>query len=138
MTLDPHNRSGATRRSPRDIIVIVIAILTIIAGVGQMLAPGVALRGMGAETTPALTLFFVMASMLVALIGVALLVEGVRPSPRRMMLLWGGIQKLASVAILVVGIVTDVVAPIVGAVCAWDGVCGIALIAIWMKERKRL
>ena len=120
------NRRG--RWSISDRIVAVIAVLTILAGVGQMIVPEVALRGLGLEAEGASIFAFRLASFMILCFGALLLHEVLTGSIGRGTL-WAGIQKLGAALLLVMALLSGDVATPAWGVVAWDGLCGAFLSA---------
>lgn len=119
-------------------IVLALAGLTILSGLGQAALPGSALSGMGVPADQATRLFFILMSLLVALFGAMLLVEGLRPPSRSTAssaLLWVGLQKAVSVVALLAALLSGLLAPVVWAVVAFDGAAGAFLLVLWNARR---
>lgn len=119
------NRRGTWGISDR--IVAVIAVLTILAGAGQMILPGIALEGLGLEADGSSIFAFRLASFMILCFGALLLHEVVTGSVGKGTL-WMGIQKLGAALLLVVALLSGEVAAPVWGVVAWDGLCGIFLL----------
>ncbi|MGE3802692.1 MAG: hypothetical protein AB7H80_16880 [Candidatus Kapaibacterium sp.] len=131
--------TATKQKNWREHLVVVIAVLTIIAGGGQALLSSTALSTMGLDNPEAATqLFFLLLSLLILLFGSLLLSEGLRPSADRRALLWTGLQKLIAAAVLLAGVIEHTLVSAVIGVVIYDGLCGIFLLFHWFRFRRTL
>jgi hypothetical protein len=124
------------KRNWKDYILLTIACLTILAGLGQAVMPSVALSSMGVKSPSEATLFFfILLSLIIILFGGLLLHENLLFT-YGIPLLWAGLQKIVSVILLIIGILNNLLSNFVWIVAVYDFACGIFLLIIWIMYKK--
>ncbi len=116
-------------------IVAVIAALTLLSGLGQLLMPGLVLRLIGAEATPTSLHLFSIVGMFMALFGGMVLHALVSARHHRIVLLWAALQKLGAFAAVTLGVANDLFSPLAMAVAFFDLASGLLLIAYLLMIR---
>lgn len=77
-------------------VLLVIGVLTVVSGLGQLLVPGVVLDLLGGESTATTRHFFAIVGMFMVIVG-GLLVHGLlRPPTPDYVVMWVGLQKLGA------------------------------------------
>jgi hypothetical protein len=85
-------------------LVVAIAAITLVSGIVQIFVPGVILRVLGTERSPASLHFFGLVGMFMALFGGALLNAMLNPAGNKVLIFWAGLQKLGAVFGVVIGV----------------------------------
>ncbi|ARA92943.1 patatin [Rhodothermaceae bacterium RA] len=116
-------------------IVAVIAALTLLSGLGQLLMPGLVLRLIGAEATPTSLHLFAIVGMFMALFGGMVLHALVSARHHRIVLLWAALQKLGAFAAVTLGVANDLFSPLAMAVAFFDLASGLLMIAYLLMIR---
>ena len=120
-----------------DRIVAVIAVVTILAGAGQMIVPDIALGGLGLEADGASIFAFRLASFMILCFGALLLHEVLTGSIGKGTL-WVGIQKLGAALLLVTALLSGDAATPAWAIVVWDGLCGVFLSGRAFRSKRPL
>jgi hypothetical protein len=117
-------------------VVAAISALTVLSGLGQLVAPGVVLDALGAESTPTTRQFFAIVGMFMAVVGgvvlQALLTE---PTPAYVVL-WGALQKLGAFIAVAVGVARDLFGSIALLVAFFDLLTAVLAGALWLRLRR--
>ncbi len=116
-------------------VVIAIAIITIVSGLAQMLAPGIALSAMGIGDTPETRLLFTIVSLFTALFGAALLHAMLVSGNRAVIALWAGLQKVCGSSAVLIGVLQSLVAPTALLVAGYDFLAGLFVLWYWLRIR---
>ncbi|RMH62260.1 MAG: patatin [Bacteroidetes bacterium] len=116
-------------------LVAVIAALTLLSGLGQLLMPGLVLRLIGAEATPTSLHLFAIVGMFMALFGGMVLHALVSARHHRIVLLWAALQKLGAFAAVTLGVANDLFSPLAMAVAFFDLASGLLMIAYLLMIR---
>lgn len=117
--------------------VVAIAIITLISGLVQMLAPRLILEPLSSGTTAASLHFFAIVGMFMVLFG-GLLLHGVArgAGEQQVPLLWAALQKFGAAGAVGIGVATAVFASIALVVAAFDLLSGILILALWQSGRR--
>ena len=117
-------------------VVAAISTLTVLSGLGQLVAPGVVLDLLGAESTPTTRHFFAIVGMFMAVVGgvvlQALLTE---PTPSYVVL-WGAVQKLGAFIAVAVGVARDLFGSIALVVALFDLLTAVLAGVLWLRLRR--
>jgi hypothetical protein len=85
-------------------LVVAIAAITVVSGIVQIFAPGIILRVLSTERTPASLHFFGLVGMFMALFGGALLNAMLNPTGNKVLIFWAGLQKIGAVFGVLIGV----------------------------------
>jgi len=124
---------------PRDLldwVVAAIAVITVVSGLTQMLAPRFVLNVVGGEITSASEHFFGIVGMFMLLFGGALLHEVFSPSLQPIVALWAGLQKIGAVAGVGLGVSRGIFSPLALLVAGFDFVSALIIFWYWLRIRK--
>jgi hypothetical protein len=113
----------------------VIAGLTLVSGIVQMLFPGVILSFLAAGTTAEATHFFGIVGMFMSLFGGMPLNAMLRPDPQPVVVLWSGLQKFGAVAAVSLGVYRELFSSLALLVAGFDFVSGILILLYWWSHR---
>ena len=117
-------------------VVAAISALTVVSGLGQLVAPGVVLDLLGAESTATTRHFFAIVGMFMAVVGgmvlQALLTE---PTPAYVVL-WGAVQKLGAFIAVSVGVARDLFGSIALVVALFDLLTAVLAGILWLRLRR--
>lgn len=116
-----------------QLIVLVIAIITIISGLVQVFVPGFVLSNIGAEVTATSKHFFGIIGMFMALFGGLMVHTIYSAQPSQAAIFWCAMQKLGAFVAVSLGIWNDIFSMIGGAVAGFDLLSGI-LFLIYLKR----
>jgi len=110
-------------------LIVAIAAITLISGLGQLLMPGFVLRVVGAPVTPATQHFFAIVGMFMALFGGMVLHALLSAWHHRVVLLWASFQKLGAFGAVTIGVSSGVFSPLAMGVAFFDLASG--LLMLW-------
>ena len=114
---------------------IAIAVITIVSGAVQLLAPSLVLRTVGGEVTPATAHFFAIIGMFMVLFG-GLLWQSVRAQPvLAVPLFWAALQKVGAAAAVGLAVSRGLLAPVSLLVASFDLVSGAIALWYWRQVR---
>lgn len=113
-------------------LIVAIAIITVLSGAGQVLAPERALTFMGLGVSDDTIFLFRILSLLVALFGGALLHSALTARFEITVLLWVGLQKLTSAAAMLLGVTSGLLTSEVVLVAGYDFAAG--LYVLWFSS----
>ena len=117
-------------------VVAAIAALTVLSGLVQLVAPGVVLDLLGAESTATTRLLFAIVGMFMAVVGAvtlqALLTE---PTPSYVVL-WCAVQKLGAFIAVAAGVARDLFGSIALVVAVFDLLTAVLAAALWHRLRR--
>lgn len=114
---------------------LLIAGITVLSGLGQLIWPRLVLSLTGATYTPGAAHFFGIVGMFMVLFG-GLLFEGLGPRrPQPAALRWAGLQKLGAAAAVTIGVVRDLFGPLALGVAAFDLLSGILIFVYLARAR---
>lgn len=122
-------------RTPIEWVLIAIAILTILSGVGQLLAPDAALTFMGVQASVETVYLFRLVSLLTALFGGALLHTAWTKQYETTVLLWSALQKILSAAAVLLAGFSGIIAGNTLLVAGYDLLAGLFVGWFWLKRR---
>jgi hypothetical protein len=124
---------------PRSLIgrvVAAIAVITVLSGLTQMLAPRFVLNLVGGETTSTSGHFFGIVGMFMLLFGGALLHEVFSVSVQPIVALWAGLQKIGAVAAVSLGVSRGIFSPLALLVASFDFISALIIFWYWLRIRK--
>jgi hypothetical protein len=117
-------------------VVAAISAITVLSGLGQLVAPGVVLDLLGAESTATSRHFFAIVGMFMAVVGAvtlqALLAE---PTPSYVVL-WCAVQKFGAFVAVSVGVARDMFDSIALMVALFDLLTAALAGALWHRLRR--
>lgn len=112
---------------------LLIAGVTILSGLLQMVAPGVVLRLIGAPVTPASGHFFGLVGMFMALFGGALW-QALRAGGNRVVLFWSGLQKAGAVLGVAIGVYREIFSGLALGVAGFDLLSAVLIFYYWFHQ----
>ena len=115
---------------------LAIGIVTVISGLGQLFAPELVLTLIGGDTAPAAAQGFATVGMFMAVTGAMLCQHLWRRSTEPTVPLWIGVQKVAAAALVGLGVMRGLFAPLALGVAAFDLVSGV-LAFVFVARLKR-
>jgi hypothetical protein len=118
-------------------ILVIIAAVTVLSGLLQVLVPGVILELLSAQRTATADHFFGIVGMFMALFGGMMLNALLGRADQPVAVLWGGLQKLGAVAAVSLGVVHGIFASVALWVASMDLVSGILALVYWRRITTR-
>lgn len=117
-------------------VLVGIAVITIISGLVQLIAPGFELRMLSAEATPTARHFFAIVGMFMVLFGAALLHALCSSTHHPIVVLWASLQKFGAFAAVGLGVLAHIFSPLALLVAGFDLCSGILGIWYWSKIKQ--
>lgn len=106
-----------------SLAILIVASITTVAGLTQIIAPRFAMSLVGAETTPTSALFFAIIGMFMALFGSLMLQTLYSAVPSRPAVLWCAFHKLGACASVSLGVAYGIFSPLAAVVSVFDLFC---------------
>ena len=110
-------------------LVVAIAALTVFSGIVQIFSPGIILRVLSSQRTPAALHFFGLVGMFMALFGGALLNAMLHPTGNRVLIFWSGLQKIGAVFGVVIGVAHGIFSWLALPISAFDLASAVVIFA---------
>lgn len=123
------------KRTPLWWIVLGIALLTVISGAVQMVAPQFVLKLIAAEITGTSRHFFAIVGMFMVLFGGALWQALCSEGPQGIVFLWAGLQKIGAAAAVGLGVTQAIFGKVALLVAGFDLLSGLLIFACWRANR---
>lgn len=119
-------------------ILIVIAVITVLSGLTQMLFPALVLGVIGGEITGSTNHFFGIVGMFMVLFGGLLIhvLRGKKPQP--VPVLWCGLQKFGAAIAVTLGIGRGLFSWLAFGVAAFDLFSGVLIMIYWFSAKNKL
>ena len=117
-------------------VVAAISALTVLSGLGQLVAPGVVLDLLGAESTATTRHFFAIVGMFMAVVGGVLLQALLTEPTPSYVVLWGALQKLGAFIAVAVGVARDLFGSIALVVAVFDLLTAVLAGTLWLRLRR--
>ncbi len=114
-------------------ILVVIAVLTVVSGLVQIVAPGFELRMLRGEATPTSCHFFGIVGMFMVLFGGAMLHALLSATHHPVVVLWAALQKLGAFVAVALAVYKGLLAPLALGVAGFDLLSGILALRYWRK-----
>lgn len=126
-------------RNYLKIILKIIAVLTVISGLVQLLAPGFVLNVIGGEVSPSTGHFFGIIGMFMVLFGGLLYhaLAGSGDSNRSIAVLWCGLQKFGAAAAVGLGVGRALFSWLALGVAGFDLLSGVLIMMYWYSVTER-
>lgn len=118
------------------LVVGVIAAATVLSGIVQLLAPGVVLGVIGAETSTTARHFFAIVGMFMAIVGGLVLHVLWIGRDERTVVLWGSVQKLGASVAVGLGVARGVFGGLALFVAAFDLFSAAVMGWLWTRVRR--
>ena len=115
---------------------LLIGAITVASGLAQLLAPGFVLSVIGGDTAPAAAQGFATVGMFMVVTGAMLVQDLWRRSGEPTVPLWIGVQKVAAAALVGLGVMRGLFAPLALGVAAFDLLSGV-LAFVFVARIKR-
>ena len=103
---------------------LLIGAITVASGLAQLLAPGFVLSVIGGDTAPAAAQGFATVGMFMVVTGAMLVQDLWRRSDEPTVPFWIGVQKVAAAALVGLGVMRGLFAPLALGVAAFDLLSG--------------
>jgi hypothetical protein len=116
-------------------LLILIAVITVLSGIGQLLLPDAALALMNITPLPETRYLFRLVSLLTALFGGALLHTAFPGQYQSTVLLWAGLQKLLGAAAVLLAVLNGLIAAPTLLIAAYDALAGLTI--LWFYNRRK-
>lgn len=123
------------KRDPLRLVLLVIGAITVLTGAVQLCAPGPVLDVLSADSTGISRHLFATVGMFMVVVGGLLVQALLTPAPPPYVLLWAGLQKFGAWALVGIGVIRDLFAPIALLVAFFD--LATALLCWLMARRLR-
>ena len=117
---------------------VIIAGLTVVSGLVQVLATAFELRMLGAESTATTIHFFAIVGMFMTLFGGAMLHALLSPDDHPIVVLWASLQKFGAFGAVALGVHHGIFSPLALAVAFFDLFSGILGLWYWRRIRAPL
>ena len=115
---------------------LLIGAITVASGLAQLLAPGFVLSVIGGDTAPAAAQGFATVGMFMVVTGAMLVQDLWRRSGEPTVPFWIGVQKVAAAALVGLGVMRGLFAPLALGVAAFDLLSGV-LAFVFVARLKR-
>jgi len=106
-------------------LLILVALITLLSGIGQLIIPDTALTFMGVNPLPETRYLFRLVSLLTALFGGALLHTALPRRYELTLLLWASLQKLLGAAAVVLAVLSGLIASPTLLIAGYDALAGV-------------
>ena len=116
-------------------LLIAIAVITLLSGIGQLLLPDAALTFMGVNPLPESRYLFRLVSLLTALFGGVLLHTSFPGQYDSVVLLWAGLQKLFGAAAVLLAVLGGLIASQTLLIAGYDALAGVYV--LWFYNRRK-
>lgn len=123
-------------RDPLRAAVAMIAAITVVSGLVQLIAPGFVLGIIDAESTSTTRHFFAIVGMFMAIVGGLLLQVLLTRTDERTVVLWGAVQKLGASVAVGVGVSRGVFGGLALLIAAFDLFSSGLLGWLWARMRR--
>lgn len=110
---------------------VVIGGITVASGLLQCFAPGLLLHVLSPEVTLAGKHFLMITGIFTAAFGALLMHALVSPEPQHVAVLWTGIQKVLTAAVVGLAIQEMIFSSLALAAASFDLVAGVMIVAYW-------
>lgn len=130
---------SAMRQLTQDrlrLVVALIAAVTIVSGLVQLVAPGFVLGVIDAESTDSTRHFFAIVGMFMAIVGGLLLHVLWTATDERTVLLWAAVQKFGAFAAVGIGVGRGVFGSLALLIAAFDLLSSALLVWLWIRMRR--
>ena len=119
------------------LILLVIAAITVVSGLGQLLMPELVLTLIGGDTAPATAQGFATVGMFMAVTGAMFCQHLWRRSSDTVIPFWIGMQKTAAAILVGLGVSRGLFAPLALAVAGFDLLSGVLAFVFVARLRRR-
>ncbi len=117
-------------------VVMGIALITVVSGGVQMLAPQFVLKLVAAQITPTSSHFFAIVGMFMFLFGGALWQGLCKAGPQGTIFIWAGLQKIGAAAAVGLGVHHAIFSKVSLLVAGFDLLSGLLILTYWLTSRK--
>jgi hypothetical protein len=116
-------------------VLMVIAAVTVVTGLAQVVAPGPILGLLWSERSPTTLHFFGIVGMFMVLFGGMMLQALLGPVPQPVVVFWSGLQKAGASVAVGLGVVHAIFSPLAWAVSAFDLFSSVLYLWYWQQIR---
>lgn len=130
---------GWVRRLRQDrlrLVLALIAAITVLSGLTQILVPGVVLDVLSASTSVTSRHFFAIVGMFMVLFGGAMLQAMLGRFEQPVVVFWASMQKFGAALAVAIGVGRDVFSALALLVAGFDLLSGILGMAYWRRIRR--
>lgn len=121
---------------PLRLALFAIAVITVVSGLTQILAPGFVLDRLSVENTEATRQLFATVGMFMVLFGGLLIHALLDRAEHPIVVLWASLQKLGASAAVGIGVARGVFAGVALLVAGFDLLSGALGLAFWSRIRR--
>ncbi len=118
-------------------LLMAIAAITVLSGLGQLLLPGVVLGIVGSEATAVAKHFFAIIGMFMVLFGGLLLHALLDSGDHPVAVFWTGMQKFGAAFAVALGVLKAIFGPLALLVAGFDLASGLLILWYWTRLRNR-
>ncbi len=116
-------------------VLLAISAITIVSGIGQVLAPSMVIDLVGGDPAPTAAHFFGIVGMFMVLFGGMLLQALLQKRHQPIPVFWAGLQKLGAFGAVTLAVTRALLGPLSLLVALFDLVSGILILWYWMRIR---
>lgn len=116
---------------------VAVGVITIVSGVVQCAVPRLLLQALAPDVTAASVNFIRITGVMTAAFGALLVHALVTDDPQHVAVLWTGIQKVATAAVVGLAIQERIFSTLALAAAAFDLVSGVMIVAFWYWIRQQ-
>jgi ABC-type Fe3+-siderophore transport system permease subunit len=122
------------RRDPMRVALAIIAVLTVLTGATQIVAPGPVLALLGADSTATTRYLFAIVGMFMVVVG-AVTANALRTRHAPAYVIgWAAAQKLGAAVAVALAVAQGLFAPLALAVAAFDLLTAVLAGALWLRS----
>ena len=123
------------RAEPLRLALVAIAALTALSGAAQLVAPGILLDLLGAESSATTRHAFAIVGMFMVVVGGITLQALLAASTPDYVLVWAGLQKAGAAVAVAWGVLADVFGSVALLVAGFDALTAVLIGAFWARLR---
>ena len=117
-------------------VLLLIAAVTVVSGLIQLIAPGFVLGFIGGETSASGNHSFGIVGMFMVLFGGLLIHALLAEKPPPVAVLWCGLQKFGAAVAVTMGVMRDLFSWLAMGVGLFDLLSGVLILIFWFRLRK--
>jgi hypothetical protein len=116
-------------------VLLLISVLTVASGLGQLARPDLILRLIGGEASPTAVHSFGIVGMFMVLFGGMLLQALLTAGDHSVAVLWAGLQKFGAAGAVGLGVIKGIFSPLALGVALFDLLSGVLIFAYRARTR---
>lgn len=118
-----------------DWIILAIAVITMLSGIAQSVAPRAVLSMMQVTVSPETVYLFIVVSLLTSLFGAALLHALLSRQRQAVIIFWASVQKVLGAAAVFIAALNGIIARSALLAAGYDFLAGIFIFGYWIMIR---